>query len=83
MPNPPAATRYTLALNVAEWYRITRAAGLTTEQKQADAIGIARETLNRIRNGRTPSPEFIAAVRAAFPEVDQDRLFSVVTKAAS
>lgn len=84
MPNPGAtAVRYTLALDTVEWNAISQRAGLFTERQQAEVLGVTRETLNRVRNGRqAPGPEFIAAVRIAFPTADTGKLFRLVEKAA-
>lgn len=81
---PPQKVRTTLALNLALWAELTHKLGLETEKEQAEALGFSRGNLNRIRNGRSaPGPEFIAAVRAAWPNADTDKLFPVVEKSAS
>lgn len=84
MPSPGnTPERFTLRLDVRAWNELNAAAGLVTEAEQAAHIGIARGTLNRIRNGHAaPGPEFIAAVRVAFPHVATDRLLAIVPKAA-
>lgn len=76
--------RYTLTLNRELFNEITRNAGLPTERAQAEALGLDRGFLNRVRNGRAaPGPEFMAQVRVAFPAVDANELFPVVTKASA
>lgn len=79
--NPP---RFTLGFDSDLWLELTTKAGLLLEREQADAVGISRGNLNRIRNGRAaPGPEFIAQVRQAFPGVDANQLFPVVVKVAA
>lgn len=76
--------RLTLSLNSTLWDRTARAAGLGTESEQAAKLGISRTHLSRIRHGHSaPGPEFIAAVRRHFPDVDERALFPVVKKPAA
>ena len=81
MPPPHKRSRHTLAINVGAWKTLNETAGLRSEKEQAAHLGIDRGTLNRVRNGRAaPGPEFIAAVRRAYPDADLDMIFQVVPK---
>lgn len=74
----------TLALHQDGWNAITKRAGMTTEQEQAAALHISRQTVWRVRNKKaSPGPEFIAAALRAFPEARFEQMFVVVSKAAA
>lgn len=84
-PVPPTNTtsKPTLAIDLEQWEKVTKRAGLLTDASQAQAIGVHRGHLNQVRNGhRAPGPEFIARVRLAFPDVDPRLLFRVVARSA-
>lgn len=84
MQTPAPGPRQTLALDSEVWSALTKAAGLTTDRKQAEALGFTREALSRVRNGHAaPGPEFIAAVRGLFPHADIHKVFRLVDKVAS
>lgn len=79
--SPAAANRPTLGFDLDLWYALTKQSGYHTEQERAKALGIHRATLHRICSGEsTPGPEFIAAVRTAFPAADINRLFPIIIR---
>lgn len=70
----------TLKIRRDQLDKYRRIAGLTTEQRLANRMGIHQGTLNKVLNGRQmPSARFIAALITAFDGANFDDLWEVVS----
>lgn len=74
----------TLRLRRGQLDKYRSIAGLTTEQRLADRMGVHQGTVNKILNGhQTPSARFIGALIAAFPGATFDDLWEIVREPES
>jgi transcriptional regulator with XRE-family HTH domain len=65
-----------LRLRVAEFDRLTAKRGWTTDAQRADALGISRALMSRVRSGELrPGQKFIAAVLTIWGSAGYDVLF--------
>lgn len=72
------AGRSTLDLNRDAFAAACQARGLTSDRKIAEALGIDRSQVSRVRAGRNrPGEKFVAGVLAAWPEVKFEHFFTV------
>lgn len=73
------AVKCTIRLRRDQLDKYRRIAGLTTEQRLADRMGLHQGTVNKVLNGyQTPSKEFIASLVAAFDGIVFDDLWEIV-----
>lgn len=71
-----------LRLRAQQLAKYRRLAGIETDDALAKRMGIDPGNLSRVLRGKqAPGPKFIAALVAAFPGMDLDDLFEVVTDA--
>lgn len=69
----------TLRLRAGQLAKYRRLVGLETNVALAKRMGVDEGNLSRILRGKqSPSPQFIAALVAAFPGMDMDDLFEIV-----
>jgi transcriptional regulator with XRE-family HTH domain len=69
-----------LRLRAEQLAKYRRLAGIETDDALAKRMGVDPGNLSRVLRGRqSPGPKFIAALVAAFPGMDLDDLFEVVT----
>jgi hypothetical protein len=67
-----------LCIRVDEYLRRCRARGWVLQSQQAQAIGVAASTINRVVTGRQrPGGHFVGAVLRAFPDADFTDLFDL------
>lgn len=70
----------TLRLRTDQLAKFRKLAGVATDDALAKRMGVDPGTVSRVLRGKNePSPKFIAALVAAFPGMDLDDLFEVVT----
>ena len=68
-----------IRLRKSEFKKFCLARGWTSETAQAEGIGVAISSLNRIlADKQRPGTSFIAAVLTAFPALEFEYLFEVV-----
>lgn len=68
-----------IRLRTAVFDACTEKAGLITDKAKAEAFGVSRGGVNRIRNGHvTPSSDFIASACHAL-KIRIDDLFEIIT----
>lgn len=69
------AKRPVLALNLSKLHELRRANGIRSEADLARKLGVNPSTLYRVTSGlTTPSNEFIAGLKLAFPLCSLDDL---------
>ena len=70
----------TLRLRTVQVAKFRRLAGLDTDKALAERMQFDAGNLSRVLAGKQqPGPKFIAAIVAAFPGMDLDDLFEVVS----
>lgn len=71
----------TLRLRAQQLAKYRKLAGITTDDALARRMGVDPATVSRVLRGKQePGSKFIAALVAAFPGMDLDDLFEVVTE---
>lgn len=68
----------TVAVKLDQLQRLCELHNLTGQDELAEAMGVNRSTVSRLRCGYAPGPHAIAGLLTAFPDADFDDLFTVV-----
>lgn len=74
----------TILLRRDQLDKYRRIAGLTTDQRLADKMGVHQGTVNKVLNGhQTPSKEFIGSLVTAFDGLAFEDLWEIVPMVAA